>query len=214
MFAPSDQNQSGEPTPDNAPELERGPNRRCLATGTIAPKAELMRFVVGPQGELLPDFSGKLPGRGLWITPTAAALKRALEKRLFQKAAGSALKIEENFLGNLLAGERRRALALLGLARRAGLALAGFEKVKAALAGGRVRVLLAASDGADDGRGKLAALASGRPIIADFTSEELALALGRHHVVHVALLAGGLTESFQAAAGRLRALSGQEDAIE
>jgi hypothetical protein len=59
-------------------ELDRGPRGRerarfCAATRTVQPVSELIRFVVGPNGEAIPDLKSKLPGRGIWVTATRCA---------------------------------------------------------------------------------------------------------------------------------------------
>ena len=74
----------GEPDPAVPPD---GPLRRCLATRAVRPKSALLRFVVGPDGTLVPDLAGRLPGRGLWITPERDIVASAAAKNLFAKAA-------------------------------------------------------------------------------------------------------------------------------
>ena len=185
--------------------------RRCLASGQVCDKDQLLRFVIAPDGVVTPDFAGRLPGRGLWLTPSKAMVRLAMEKRLFAKAAKAKVTVPDDLLERLVALQRERVLGLLGLARRASLALAGFEKVRQALVAGTAKVLLAASDGSPDQRAKLAALAGDRVVIDCFTSVELAQALGRDTTVHVALTAGGLTDSFLNAVRRLKALRGDDD---
>lgn len=190
---------------------ERGPQRRCLASGQVLPKEALLRFVVGPDGVLVPDPAGRLPGRGLWVTPERAIIRRAQTKGLFAKAARAPVKVPDDLLDRLVALERRRLFDLVGLARRAGQALAGFEKVKAALAKGAVRILLEADDGAEQGRERLAALARATApeavTLGGFSAEELGRALGRPHAVHVAIAPGAMAERMVQVADRLRALA-------
>ena len=165
-----------------------GPLRRCLVTREVRPKAELLRFVVGPDDRLIVDPAERLPGRGLWLTPRRDIVETAVAKGLFAKAAGQRVSCAGRSGGGGRAGcSRQRCLALLGLARRAGQLRTGFEKVREDLKAGRVALLLAASDGAADGRGKLAALAGDLPVIALFDSAELSAALGVEGVVHGAL---------------------------
>jgi len=191
---------------------ERGPLRRCLASGEVRPKDALLRFVVGPEGELVPDVAGRLPGRGLWLTPERAMIERAVTRRLFAKAAKASVRVPEDLIDRLLSLERRRLFDLLGLAKRASLVVAGFEKVRGALAEGRVALLFEASDGAADGRGKLLQLAG--HVLPDlrvalvFSAEELGWAIGREPVVHLALLPGGVTERLRQALDRIDAIQG------
>lgn len=195
------------------PLPERGAERRCLVTGEVLPKERLLRFVVGPDDELVPDPGARLPGRGLWLKPERAIIRRAQTRGLFARAAKARVKVPDDLIERLVAQERRRLLDLLGLARRAGALVAGFEKVRAALAGGGVAVLLAAADGGPDGRGKLAALAAHTapqaPLLDGFTAAELAQALGREHAVHAAVLASGIADRIMEAARRLAALSAE-----
>lgn len=202
------------------PLPERGPSRRCLATGRVQPKESLLRFVVGPDGTLLPDPAGRLPGRGLWLTPERAIIRRAQTRGLFARAAKAPVKVPDDLVERLVAQERRRLLDLLGLARRAGALVTGFEKVKAALAasdGSRkgVAVLVEAGEAGSDGRGKLAALAAHTApqalLLDGFTVAELSQALGRAHAVHAAVLDSGIAEKIKDAAARLAALAGGMD---
>lgn len=189
--------------------------RRCIATGEVRDAGELIRFVVGPGDAVVPDVAGKLPGRGIWVTAAAEPLGRAVDKRLFQRAARRQVTVDADLpvtVERLLA---QRCLDLLGLARRAGQLVAGFEKVRAFVIAGKAAALVTARDGAPGGRTKLKALAGALPTVALFDVSELSLALGRQNVVHAALAPGGLAERFLAETMRLggfRADSGVADA--
>jgi hypothetical protein len=168
--------------------------RRCIASGRRLDPARLVRFVVAPDGAVLADVGGRLPGRGMWLEARRQALELALEKQSFARAAKRRVRVEPDLaerVEGLLAG---RCLEGLGLARRAGQAVTGFERVRAALRASEVALLLAASDAADDGRRKLAALAGDCRQVTLFSRAELSLALGRENVVHAALLPGGLAD--------------------
>lgn len=165
--------------------------RRCVATGaTLSPETGL-RFVVSPDGELAPDFSGKLPGRGAWLTASAAALDAALKKGAFARSLKAGVKTPDDLRERIEAGFARAALSALGLARRAGDVVIGFEKVRAALKAREAAVLVNAADGGADGRRKLEGLAGGAAIVELFAERELSAALGRDEpTVHAALKAG------------------------
>jgi predicted RNA-binding protein YlxR (DUF448 family) len=181
--------------------------RRCIVTRQALEKPALIRFVVDPDGRVAPDLKERLPGRGLWVTANRAVLDQAVTKNAFAKAARQQVKIDRDLADRVVALARREVAELLGLARKSGQLVAGFEKVEAALRAGKVRVLVAASDGAADGRGKLARLAgSGVEISAPLTAAELAQALGREHAVHAAIEAGGLAEKTIIASRRFAAL--------
>src|SRR3954454_1598432 len=136
---------------------DRGPHRRCVATGTVASKDGLLRFVVSPSGTLVPDLQARLPGRGLYISPTRAAIETALKKRAFSKAARGPVEVPADLADRLEAMVAGRSIELLGLARRAGQAVVGYDQVAAWLKTGRGGVLLQAADGAPAGRARLAA---------------------------------------------------------
>ena len=187
-------------------EPETGPLRRCLVSREVRPKAELLRFVVGPEDRLLPDPAERLPGRGLWLTPRRDIVATAAARGLFAKAVGRRVQVPAGLVDEVERLLRQRCLGLLGLARRAGQLRSGFEKAREELKAGRAGVLLAAADGAADGRGKLAALAGGCPVVDLFSSAELSAALGRDGVVHATVEAGGMAERLLREVGRLRGM--------
>lgn len=186
------------------------PERRCIATGETQPKRGLIRFVIGPEGEVFPDLAEKLPGRGIWVAADKAALKKAASKGLFSRAAKAQVKVPEGLEELVEAGVARRLVDLISLTRKSGRAVAGFEKVKGWLAEGRAKVLLQASDGSDRGKGKLWTPTGGR-WFGCLTASELGLSFGRDHVIHGALAAGGLTDKVILEAGRLTGLRGHDD---
>ena len=180
-----------------------GTVRRCIVTGVVRPKAELVRFVVGPEGSVVPDVAGRLPGRGLWLTARRDIVAAATGKRLFARAARSQVGVDEGLADQVEQLLARRCCEILGLARRAGQALAGFVKVRTLVASGGAAVLVEAADGGGDSRAKLAALAPALPVIDRLSCAELSAAFGREHVVHAALMPGRLASSLVAEAMRL-----------
>lgn len=194
------------PADGGGPDLGR--TRRCLATGEVRPTEELLRFVVGPDGRAVPDLARRLPGRGLWLTARRDIVAAAVGKRLFARAAKAPVVVETGLEDRIEALLAQRCAELLGLARRSGLAQAGFVKVKAALAKGEVAVLVEATDGAADGRAKLGVPAPGVAVVACLTASELGAAFGREHAVHVALRPGRLSDVFLAEARRLAGFRG------
>jgi uncharacterized protein len=186
------------------------PERRCIATGEVQPKRGLIRFVVGPEGEIFPDLAEKLPGRGIWVAADRAALRKAAGKGLFARAAKAPVKVPEGLEDLVEAALARRVVDLVSLARKSGRAVAGFEKVKGWLAEGRAKVLLQASDGSDRGKGKLWTPTGGR-WFGCLTASELGLSFGRDHVIHGALAKGGLTDKVIVEAARLTGLRGHDD---
>ena len=183
-----------------------GPERRCVATGESGSTERLIRFVLDPAGRLTPDLAEKLPGRGVWLTADRALVEKAVKKRLFSRGFRQPVEAPEDLADRLEALAAARAVAALSLARKAGLAIAGFEKVRARLREGPAGALLAARDGAEDGRGKLAALAGETPIVAALTADEMGQGFGRDATVHAVLDRGGATDAVLREARRLDGL--------
>ena len=186
---------------------EAGPLRRCIATGESLDPSLMIRFVVGPEDRLVPDIASKLPGRGIWVSARRSALERATAKHLFGRAAKRTVAVDGDLPAQVERLLERQCLDLLGLGRRAGLAVAGFEKVEAMLRRGHVGALIGASDGAEDGQAKLRRLAGDAPVIALLPAAALAEAMGREGVVvHAAIARGKLAERFVTASDRLAGL--------
>ncbi len=194
-------------------ESDRGPRRPaterlCIATRTVRPVAQMIRFVLGPDG-VVPDLKHRLPGRGVWITATRAALSQAIARNAFARGFKREVRVGPELVDLTERLLVRAALDALAIARKAGLLVAGFAKTEAALARLSVVALLQAQDASADGAAKLAAALRHRPdadriaIIDGFTTAQLDLALGRSNVVHAALLAGPESEAFLARYARL-----------
>lgn len=196
-------------TPADAGAAPEGgePTRRCLVTGRCAPRAELIRFVVGPDGAVVADLGEKLPGRGLWVAAERAALAAA-DARAFARANRGPVAVPGDLPAQVEAGLHRRLIGMLGMARRAGALVAGFEKTRAALKSGAVHLLIAARDGAADGRGKLRALAPGRAEMAVLTAAEIGAAIGRDEAVHAAVTEPRIAAAIAREALRLARVAG------
>lgn len=193
---------------DSAADGALGPLRRCIVTRQVRPRRELLRLVVAPDGAVVPDIEGRLPGRGLWITPSREAIGEALRKKLIARAARRQVEVPADLADRIEAGLLRRCLDLLGLARRAGQAVTGYEKVRARLKDGGAGLLIGAVDASEDGRGKLRGLAAATsggqlPVVEALSAAELGAALGRENTVHVVLAPGRLAQRFRDEAARL-----------
>lgn len=180
-----------------------GSMRRCLVTGEVRPREAMIRFVLSPEGEVMVDLRGSLAGRGMWLSAKRDVINTASVKGSFAKAARREVKTPPGLADEVERLLARRCLDLLGLARRAGEAVAGFEKVRALLERGKAVVLLTATDGAPGGRQKAKSGAQGLTLVELFTRAELSSALGREGVTHAALTRGRLAERFLVEAGRL-----------
>lgn len=184
-------------------QRDTGPERKCLASGDVRPKGELIRFVTGPDGSVVPDIVGKLPGRGYYVSADRAALERAVAKKLFARGAKAPVTVPEDLVGMVERQLARRVVDLISLARKGGHAVAGYEKVKSWLDREEAQVLIQASDGSERGKSKLSTPHFGR-FIGWLTADELGLAFGRQIVIHGALASGGLSNRVVEEAQRLR----------
>ena len=180
--------------------------RRCVATGEVLPKAELIRFVVGPESQIVPDVAGKLPGRGIWVRATREALTLAVRKKAFARGAKQQVSVPEGLVDLVEALLCRRVTDMLSLARKAGLAVAGFEKVRGVIQNGEAVALLQASDGSERGKTKLRLPTEEGTTINCLTAQEMGLSFGRDHVIHAALCAGALATRVVEESARLSGL--------
>jgi predicted RNA-binding protein YlxR (DUF448 family) len=199
---------------DPTVELDGGPRGRdrerlCAATRVVRPVSELIRFVVGPEGDAVPDLKMNLPGRGIWVTATHEALTEALKRKVFARGFKREVRLASDFVDRTERLLEGAVLAALAIAGKAGKVLIGFAKVDAALEKADVIALLHAAEAASEGNRKLAAAwrrrHSGKsPVVIGFlTSAQLDLALNRPNVIHAALLAGSVSESVLARCRRL-----------
>jgi predicted RNA-binding protein YlxR (DUF448 family) len=197
-----------------AAALDRGPRtaertRMCAATRTVRPISDLIRFVVGPDGDVVADVKGKLPGRGIWVTATRGALAAAIKRKAFARGFKRDVRMAPDLLERTERLLERSVLDALAIAGKAGLVATGFVKTEAALEHEDVIALLHASGAAPDGIRKLEAASRRRqpdapPVVIGFlNAAELDLALNRPNVVHAALLAGPVSETLLARCRRL-----------
>ena len=193
---------------DETDDVRGARERRDIVSGTVMPDSRLMRFVADPDGQVVPDAAGKLPGRGLWVASTRAAIKTAVEKRLFSRAAKAPVTATPDLADRTEKALVTRMLGDLGIARRGGSLLLGFDNVLRGLQSAKPpKVLIEALDGAADGKRKLYAAAHRLElncvVIESLNSAELGLALGRENVIHAAVQPGGLAERLTFDAERL-----------
>lgn len=187
-----------------------GPQRTCIATGETGPPERMIRFVVGPEGDVVPDLARRLPGRGLWVKAERAAVERAVAKNLFARAARNATGASVKPASDLAERVERllleRALADLSRARRAGRAVAGFVKVEQMVGQRRAGLLVVADEADGDGLGKLKA--TGLPIARLGDAAALGGIFGREQAVYVAVArddaGGAFIERIEAGAARWR----------
>jgi uncharacterized protein len=190
-------------------EKERDdPERKCIATGEGQPKAGLIRFCVAPDGQIVPDVMGKLPGRGIYVSADRAAIDKASKKNLFSRAARQPVKVPDGLADLVATLVAQRTIELLSMARKAGDAVTGYEKVKDWLTKGTAVTLIQASDGSERGKTKLHAPDGERGFIGCLSAGEIGLAFGRERAIHAALAAGGLRTRVVEEAAKLAGLRG------
>ena len=180
------------------------PERRCIVTRASGPKSGLLRFVIGPEADVVPDIVGRLPGRGIWVSAEAGALRQAAAKGHFARAAKQAVRIAPDLAERVEAMLARQMIDLLALARKAGQAVAGLEKTKAALVAGEVALLVQAADGSTREKAALRPPEGENSCVTCLSGRELGMAFGRDRVIHAAVLAGGLADRVRDEALRLK----------
>jgi predicted RNA-binding protein YlxR (DUF448 family) len=187
-----------------------GPQRTCIATGETGAPERMIRFVVGPEGDIVPDLARRLPGRGLWVKAERAAVERAVAKNLFARAARASVKPASDLAERVERLLLERALADLSRARRAGRAVAGFVKVEQMVGQRRAGLLVVADEADGDGLGKLKAASRehGLPIARLGDAAALGGIFGREQAVYVAVArddaGGAFIERIDAGAARWR----------
>jgi hypothetical protein len=200
-----------DPDLDNGPRTDRSATMRmCAVTRQVRPIDELIRFVVAPSGEVIPDLKRKLPGRGLWVSASRQTLAEAVRRHQFSKGFKREVRVSPTLPADTEALLVRSTIDALAMAAKAGQVISGFGKVEDALTSrqtrGSIEALIHATDGAADGIRKLDAVlrqnavvndkSSQIPVVTALTSEQLDLALGRSNVIHAALLAGPASKTF------------------
>lgn len=190
---------------------EDGPERTCIASRRTGSPDEMIRFVLGPEGQVVPDLRRKLPGRGAWVSATRAMVDDAVRKKAFSRAFKTQAAVSPSLAEEVEGLLVRAAREALSLANKAGLVVSGFSKVEAAIAGKPLAGVIHARDAAADGvrkigqalRRRLGDAYDGIEVSRALDSPELDLALGRAHVIHAALLDGPASRACMA---RFRAL--------
>lgn len=194
---------------DHGPRTKSGTERMCAVTRQVAPIDDLIRFVLSPAGEAVPDLKRKLPGRGLWVSLSREKVTEAARRNVFARSFKREVQVSKTLADDVERMMVRSVSEALAMTAKAGQVVSGFSKVEGAIEGRQAAALIHARDGAADGIRKLnAKLTAARrenrpesddfPVISALTTDELDLALGRANVVHAALLAGPASKTFLA----------------
>ncbi len=187
--------------------------RRCIVSRSQGARGRMIRFVLGPDRAVVPDLAARLPGRGMWLSARADVIEAGRVHgqlaRAFSRAARGPVTVPADLLPALQAGLARRVVEHLGLARRAGQAVAGFAKLRAWLEAGKVGLVLQASDGSADERRRALSGAGHVPVAWPLEGAALGAVFGRDFVVHVAVAEGRLAGVLMDEIVRLAGISGQ-----
>jgi uncharacterized protein len=199
-------------TEDTAkPSRRTPPLRQCAVTRAELPAEDMIRFVAGLDGAIAPDITGKMGGRGVWVTATRTAIEQAVKRNVFAKSLKMQAKPPQDLADLVERQLLERVRQSLAFANKGGVVTTGFTKVEKAIEQGKVAMLLEASDAAPDGADKLRrkfiaiATAANRPAMLStaLNIADLSLATGRPLVVHAALAEGGQCRAFQKECRRL-----------
>lgn len=183
-------------------KLRNNTVRKCIVSGELLPKEDMLRFVISPSGKVVPDLSLDLPGRGIWVKASQELVQIAVDKNTFSKAAKQKVDAPSDLAEKVATQLKEQSLSMLGIARKSGLIVAGFEKVKHALMKNDDYILFFAKDGTENAFNKIKSAAKGVKVINSFTAEEMGTVLGRQTTVHVIVKKGKIASRLCACANR------------
>jgi predicted RNA-binding protein YlxR (DUF448 family) len=192
---------------ENASQL-----RLCAVSRVQRPVEDLIRFVLGPEGTIVPDLARRLPGRGVWVEARRESVAAAVRRKVFARSLRQAVGVPDDLPDQVERLMARRLAEAVSIANKAGLLVAGFAKVEQLIVQGRAALLIHAADGAPDGAAKLAGKFKAlrgpqralEATVTELTGPQLDLAIGRSNVVHAAASGGGAAQRILEEAGRLR----------
>jgi len=186
---------------------ETGPLRRCLVTRERLARESMLRFVVGPDAELVFDAPATLPGRGLWLSADGKVVEQGIKRGVFARAAKTLVRIPPDLRSRIERTLGQRLTDLLGLARRSGNAVSGFEKAREWIVSGRAGLIVQAADGSPEERARFIG-GSKIPVVTASSAAALGKLFGRDHAVHVAIASGKLARMIEVEAARLKGVAG------
>ncbi|MDK1491483.1 RNA-binding protein [Sinorhizobium sp. 7-81] len=185
---------------DKGPKDRSGSSRTCIVSRESGSPDELIRFVAGPDGRVVPDLKRQLPGRGCWVKAERALVEKAVAKKLFARALKADVKADaalaedvDRLLAEQLAG-------MMNMARKAGQFISGATKTEQAVRGLAALAVFHAIDAAADGVRKIDQARKAMSFVAEdgkeiaafrpFTGAEMDGLLGSNAFIHAAALAG------------------------
>lgn len=186
--------------------------RKCVALNEVRDPKFMVRFVRDPDNNVVADISGKLPGRGVWVSSDKDLLEKAIKNGGFPRGFKSKVKTPGDLLETTELGLRRSTLSLLSMAKKSGQIAIGFDQTIGMAREGVLGLRIEAKDGSADGRGKIRTLSRaiareldlGDPgIIGCFNRLDLGDAMGRDKLVHAGIKRGKLCKKLRDEAQRL-----------
>lgn len=192
-------------------ELETGPLRRCIVTRERQERDCMLRFVIGPGRAVVPDLRATLPGRGIWLSARRDVIETASARGAFARAAKGGVTVPADLSDLIEAGLVRRVTELLGLARRAGQAISGFQKAREWLTTGRAGLVVQAQDGSPEERTRFLSGVRDVPVATPLPGGRLGAVFGRDHIVHVVIAPGRLADKLTIEARRLGGVANREN---
>ena len=207
----ADDTSGAAPSEEDAPET--GPLRRCAVTRERDYRAHMIRFVVAPDRTLVPDLLAKLPGRGIWLSARRDVLETARAKGAFARAAKAQVSVPAHLTDLVEAGLTRRVTELLGLARRAGQAVCGFQKARDWIIAGRAALVIQATDGSPEERQRFLSGVKDMAVAAPLPAAALGAVFGRDHAVHAVVAPGRLAAALEIETTRLAGVSGRNEGL-
>ena len=187
-------------------KMKEVPKRKCLVTGDTIEKKALIRFVIDPENNLIADIEQNLPGRGYWVKAERKIILKAINKNILFKAAKREVAINKNVLQEIETLIKKKIINQISLSRKAGMAIFGFDKIKASLPSNKVGILIQALDGSDREKRRMITKSIPRIIDSCLTGSDLGKAFGREKVIHCAILRSGFVENIDFDANRLNNL--------
>lgn len=181
------------------------PMRQCVGCREMRQKKELVRVVKSPEGVISLDFRGKAPGRGAYLCPNSECLKKRSAPRRWNVPSTPGFRRKfwtnwsEPWRSSTMNETQRKALLLLGLARKARKLEIGEEPCGIACRSGKAKLLLIAHDAGDHTfRRARSYCRAGKPpyLCVPFTKDELGDALGCNACALCAILDAPFAKAF------------------
>lgn len=169
--------------------------RKCIVSGEVMDKENLIRFINSPDNTIIPDFKNRLGGKGVWVEAKKSVLAKAIEKNFFAKALKTKVKVDNSLLEMVEKAYIKKGLDYISFAKKAGVLITGFEKVKEIIIKNKVLFLIEAKDSSGDGKSKMTKIASKLPIFELYNTEELDKALNKVNTVHIAVIKSDMGNS-------------------